>query len=143
MILSHPDRDRLVSLLTACPASSSCDDHRSMLLDAVLSAASVEPWVVPVNVITMKSVFTLIDLANGEIGTFAIVYPHEANMDRLKISVLDPLGAALIGRMEGDVVAFENREETRRYFVQKVLFQPERRFRESESGEPQQPSWIE
>jgi regulator of nucleoside diphosphate kinase len=135
MILTQPDRDRLTTLLKTSRTVTASGSSRSDLFESLSSAEIVEPWLVPDNIVTMNSVVNLIDLANGEIATYALVYPHDANVDRLKISVLAPLGAALIGRAEGDVVAFSGPAGTRRFFIQKVIFQPEQRFRETQTGE--------
>jgi regulator of nucleoside diphosphate kinase len=89
------------------------------------TAAIVSPSAVPETVVTMNSIVNLIDLANGLIRTCALVYPNDADIDRLKISVLAPLGAALLGRSQGDVVEFIVPAGTKQYLIQKVLFQPE------------------
>jgi regulator of nucleoside diphosphate kinase len=98
---------------------------RSALHTTVSTAAIVSPVAIPETVITMNSIVSLIDLENGLIKTCTLVYPSDANIDRLKISVLAPLGAALLGRSQGEVIEFSVPAGTKRYFIQKVLYQPE------------------
>lgn len=49
------------------------------------------------NVIRMGSTITYREDATGRTRTVTLVYPREANIDRHQISVLTPIGAALIG----------------------------------------------
>lgn len=56
------------------------------------------------DLVTMHSLFKYHNLTDDKIGEMTIVYPDEANLDERKISVLAPLGSALIGLREGDEV---------------------------------------
>lgn len=49
------------------------------------------------NVVRMGSTVTYREDATGRIRTVTLVYPREANIDQQRISVLTPIGAALIG----------------------------------------------
>jgi regulator of nucleoside diphosphate kinase len=49
------------------------------------------------NVIRMGSTVTYREDATGRIRTVTLVYPREADIDRQRISILTPIGAALIG----------------------------------------------
>jgi regulator of nucleoside diphosphate kinase len=125
MVLTQPDRDRLVNLLKTYTAHRALGNARSELYTVVNSADIVSPSAIPQSVVTMNSIVSLIDLTNGLIRTCTLVYPGEANVDRLKISVLAPLGAALLGRSEGESIEFTVPAGTKRFFIQKVLYQPE------------------
>jgi len=46
-------------------------------------------------------------LFNGNISTYQLVGPYESNLDENKISVLSPMGKALIGKEECDIVEVE------------------------------------
>lgn len=128
MILTQPDRERLVSLLKSSRNQPALGT-RAKLTEAVERATIVAPDVVPETVVTMNSIVRLIDTASGEITSFALVYPADANVDRLKISVLAPLGTALLGRSEGEIIEYAVPSGTKRFFIQKVMYQPEERFR--------------
>lgn len=127
MILTHPDRDRLVNLLRTynSPKPLSLGNARMALQTTVSTASIVSPSAIPETVVTMNSIVSLIDLADGLIKTCTLVYPGDANVDRLRISVLAPLGAALIGRSQGEVIEYTAPAGTKQYFIQKVLYQPE------------------
>jgi regulator of nucleoside diphosphate kinase len=53
------------------------------------------------NVVRMGSRVTYCDLANGRTRGITLVYPREADMARNRVSVLTPIGAALIGLRPG------------------------------------------
>lgn len=54
----------------------------------------------PKDYISMHSIVELIDLKSNEMVRHQIVFPEEADIDKQKISVLAPLGIALIGEKE-------------------------------------------
>ena len=71
-------------------------------LEAELKRAIiVDPKEVPTDVITMNSQADLVDLDTGEKVTFTVVFPRNANVDEGRISVLAPLGAAMLGYRAG------------------------------------------
>lgn len=49
------------------------------------------------NIVRMGSRVTYRDLANGRTRVITLVYPQDADMARNRVSVLTPVGAALIG----------------------------------------------
>ena len=72
----------------------------------------------------MRSRVRLRDLDDGELETFTLAYPGDRDLRGLRLSVLTPLGAALLGARVGDVVSA--RYGLSRVEVQDVLYQPER-----------------
>ena len=67
------------------------------------SAEIVAPNDVPADVITMNTCAELRDLDNGNRIRFTVVFPDEADIAQGKISVLSPVGAAMLGFRVGDV----------------------------------------
>ncbi|GAB1482477.1 nucleoside diphosphate kinase regulator [Treponema sp.] len=59
-------------------------------------------------VVVMDSMVTLIDPDDGESYTYQLVFPSEADISQGRISVLTPLGAALLGRREGESFTYES-----------------------------------
>lgn len=55
----------------------------------------------PNNVVSMNSLVTFVDLDTGEESTINLVYPMDANIEQMKISILSPVGTALIGLRVG------------------------------------------
>jgi regulator of nucleoside diphosphate kinase len=59
------------------------------------------------NVVTMQSQVRFIDDISGQQRTVTLVYPEDANVDAGKISILTPIGAALIGLSAGQSIEFQ------------------------------------
>jgi regulator of nucleoside diphosphate kinase len=88
-------------------------------------AKIVTPQEIPANVITMNSRVLLRDNDSGEEMTLTLVFPQDADVMEDKISVLAPIGTAILGYCEGDTVEWEVPDGLRRLVVEKVLYQPE------------------
>lgn len=80
---------------------------------------------VPKGVVTMHSRVRVRDLEDEDAESYTLVYPDEADINQGKLSVLAPLGTALLGTHVGDVVEFDAPAGTRRLKVERVLYQPE------------------
>jgi regulator of nucleoside diphosphate kinase len=59
------------------------------------------------NVVTMQSEVTFVDDISGQQRTVTLVYPEDADVDAGKISILTPIGAALIGLSAGQSIEFQ------------------------------------
>jgi regulator of nucleoside diphosphate kinase len=80
---------------------------------------------VPPDVVTMHSVVSLRDLDAGETEEYELVYPADADVANSRISVLAPIGTAVIGYRLGDVIEWPVPAGLRRLSVEGVV-QPER-----------------
>jgi regulator of nucleoside diphosphate kinase len=104
IVLSEADAQLLRGLLAARAASSRDHEHllelQAELERAVVCAASE----VPADVVTMHAHVQLLDVASGERRQFVLVLPAEADVSSQRISVLAPLGTAVLGYRQGDEV---------------------------------------
>lgn len=95
-------------------------------LEAELSRAQVvASSEIPQDVVVMNSKVRFIDLDTGEEMTYTLVFPEEANIDQNRISVLAPIGTALLGYRVGDTLEWEVPAGLRRLKVTEILYQPE------------------
>jgi regulator of nucleoside diphosphate kinase len=85
----------------------------------------------PPDVITMNSRAELLDLDSSERMELTVVFPRDANIDDGKISVLAPLGTAMLGQRVGDEFEWPVPYGRRRLKVLAILFQPERAVAET------------
>ena len=85
----------------------------------------VEPGNVPEGVVTMHSKVTVLDVKAEESETYTLVFPEDADINEGRLSVLAPLGTALLGTRVGQVVEFAAPAGPRRMKVEKILYQPE------------------
>ena len=96
LILNQADFQRLVSLVRAT------NSEVVELLEEELGRASVVPdGELPKDVVAMNSKVTFKDVESGKESVVTVVYPHEADIDEGKVSVLTPVGSALIGLRVG------------------------------------------
>ena len=80
---------------------------------------------IPADVITMHSTARLIDVETGEEMVYTLVFPHEADIDQHRISVLAPIGIAILGYRVGDSLEWQVPEGLSRLKVKEVIYQPE------------------
>lgn len=76
---------------------------------------------VPEDVITLNSEVELEDLEDGEVDTYTVVLPSEADANRKRVSVLAPLGMGMLGFREGDHFEWPVPSGTARYRVRRLL----------------------
>jgi regulator of nucleoside diphosphate kinase len=85
----------------------------------------VAPTRVGKDVVTMNSQVRVRDLDSDERETYTLVYPADANIDEGRLSVLAPLGAALLGAKERHVIECATPRGVRRMRIDRILYQPE------------------
>ena len=96
-------------------------------LEAELDNAEVVPsGRVPPDVVTMNSRVRFEDVASGESREITIVFPEDADASLGKVSVLAPVGTALLGLAEGQTISWPFPDGTSRQLrVVEITFQPE------------------
>jgi regulator of nucleoside diphosphate kinase len=80
---------------------------------------------VPSDLITMHSRVALLDVDTGEEMLFTLVYPEEGDVASGKITVLAPIGMAMLGYRVGDTFTWKTPDGLRRLRVTRVDYQPE------------------
>ena len=125
--ITKPDYERLAKLIEIAREREG-DANREYLerLEEELDRADVvQQKNIPADVITMRSTVRVKDLETGEEMIYRLVFPTEANYDEGKISVLAPIGTAMLGYRRGDVIEWQVPSGVRRLSVEEVLYQPE------------------
>jgi len=125
--ITEYDLDRLRKLVDAMESRDRKSRPYIAKLEEELDRAHVvEPSSISTDVITMNSTVRLQDLDSNEELTYKLVFPGTANAGLNAISVLAPIGTALLGYREGDVIEWEVPAGIRRLEVLEVTYQPER-----------------
>ena len=121
------DRQRLEKLIELIGERSRVTNHEYLrrLEHELERAETVAPAEVPVDVITMRSKVRLRDLDTDEEMVYTLVFPTEANFDEGKISILAPVGTAMLGYRVGSRIEWEVPSGRRRLKVEELLYQPE------------------
>jgi regulator of nucleoside diphosphate kinase len=104
--LTTQDYRQLSKLARA--AATTMPDIVSVLSDE-LERAHVLADGRPEHTVCMGSEVEFRDDASGRIQTVTLVYPDDADIAQRKISVLTPIGTALIGLSAGDSITWETR----------------------------------
>jgi regulator of nucleoside diphosphate kinase len=124
LYVTEPDMERLQALMEI--RSESDARYLATLEDELSHARVVSPEKVPKDVITMNSTVRLKDLDTGEEKIYTLVFPGDIKAIPGAVSVLAPIGTALIGYRAGDVIEWDVPAGTRRLKVLEVMYQPER-----------------
>lgn len=118
------DMDRLGRLVLAA-ISDAPDLEPLRALDRELDRAqAVRPEKIPPDVITMNSKLRMTDLQSGTQRIVTLVYPDQAN-DADRVSILSPLGTALLGYRVGDEIHWETPTGNLHLRIEELLYQPE------------------
>jgi regulator of nucleoside diphosphate kinase len=84
------------------------------LFDEIGRARISAPSKMPKNVVGMGSTVTYRDETTGREKSVTLVYPEDADITRLRVSVMTPIGVALLGLAEGASFYWDTRENQRR-----------------------------
>ena len=121
------DSRRLEMLIQGTRPNDKRDQGSVELLERHLDDAEVTPaHGIGPDVVTMNSEVRVRDVDTHEAIVFRVVFPRAADAAAGRISVLAPLGMAVLGRRVGEHVAWQTPGGLRRLQVDRVLYQPER-----------------
>lgn len=105
-------------------------DHREpesleSLRNELERADIVDSAEIPPDVVTMNSTVRLVDMETGEQEIVSLVFPPDADIDEGRISVLAPVGTAILGYRVGDTFTWAVPGGERQLRVKEVVYQPE------------------
>lgn len=126
ILITEEDMRRLTELVRQGRRAARRDrDHLAELDEELAGADVVGAADVSADVVTMHSTVRVRDLDKGTSAVYTIVFPVDADIASHRMSVLAPLGTALIGYRAGDLVEWTTPGGTKRLRIEEVLFQPE------------------
>ena len=124
IVISSRDLARLEALLE----SPALKRHPAAiaLSEELARAQILSPEQMPAGVVTMHSQVQCVDELHGEQHTLTLVYPHEADASRSHISVLAPVGSALLGLSVGQTIDWQTPQgRPLRLRASAIHYQPE------------------
>ena len=122
IIVTDADMDRLSRLARALKLSLFRDQLQLERLEQTLESADVTSLErIPRDVIRMNSRIRVLDFDTRKIERYTLVFPENANISTGWMSVLAPVGIALLGHRQGDVIETKVPGGTRRLRVERVL----------------------
>ncbi len=122
--ITNLDRERIKKILDELSErNQSSVKSVKKLEDELNRALIVDPRQVPQDVITMNSK-ALLQLNDEDIEV-SLVYPKDADLGTMKLSIFSPIGTAILGYKEGDTIEWEVPAGTSKIHIKKILYQPE------------------
>ncbi len=120
------DLDRLQNLIVD---AQSTEYRKSEYLDnlkmELQRAVIVAPQEIPPTVVTMNSTVELVDMDTNEVETYTLVFPEDADVSKGRVSILPPIGTAMLGYEIGDVFEWDVPAGKRHLRVGRIIYQPE------------------
>ena len=122
LYLTSQDLDRLERLVQI----STKTPNVVALEEEIEAAEVVERSEIPADVVTMNSRIRFVDEESGDETEVTLVYPSEADASAGRVSVLAPVGTALLGLSVGQSIEWPMPTgQSRRLRVVAVPYQPE------------------
>lgn len=126
VVITEADHAQLQLLIDSAKRNRpSGFEHFEILEQEIERARVVKSDSVPRNVVTMNSRVRVKDLNSGHVITYQIVFPRDADIALNRISVLAPIGTALLGFGAGTTVELQAPSGLRRFRILEVEYQPE------------------
>ncbi len=126
IFITQFDKERIEELIAVRDSGSDRDRKDLQELQEELQRAEVvAPADIPPNVVTMNSKMVLRDLETGENETYSLVFPKDSDIDNGAISVLAPIGTALLGYCVGDTITWPVPSGERALRIEEIIYQPE------------------
>jgi len=124
--ITDNDMRRLRELIMVARQFKKEEERYLQELEAELNRATIiKSQEVPPDVITMNSEVHLRDLNTKEEITYTLVFPDQADASQGRVSILAPIGTALLGYSVGDVIEWKVPAGVAKLKVEKIIYQPE------------------
>lgn len=125
ILIARNDHEKLSRLVANRLAADSSDREYLESLESELDRAEiVDSGDLPADVVAMNTEVTLRDLDTGDTKVYRLVYPTQTST-RNAISVLAPIGTAMLGYRVGDTIRWQVPRGIRRLEILQVLPQTE------------------
>nr|WP_319492584.1 nucleoside diphosphate kinase regulator [uncultured Desulfobacter sp.] len=126
ILITEFDLNRLERLLDLCWRQNIFNEEDLETLQKKISNCLVmQPEFIPNNIITMNSTFTVENEATKEQKTYTLVFPEKADIRGNKISILAPIGIAILGHKVGESIEWIAPSGPKKMTFTKIHYQPE------------------
>ncbi|HPC18859.1 MAG: nucleoside diphosphate kinase regulator [Kiritimatiellae bacterium] len=124
--ITATDRQRLNNMLESALAAENRDKtFLKELARELANAETVDPKSVPPHVVTMNSRVVVKDVASGETSEYTLVFPEQADVAQNRLSVVSPIGTAILGYAKGDTITWQTPGGPRQIRILDIPYQPE------------------
>ena len=126
IFITEFDKARLQELIAvATDFGKQQRDDLESLVGELSQAKVVEPKEIPADVVTMNSKVKLRDQKTDEVMEYTLVFPKDADYESGAISILAPVGTAILGYAVGDVIDWPVPSGIIHLHIEEILYQPE------------------
>lgn len=126
IIITAHDYTKLCEMLSMVREQKTIElKNIEVLGSEIKRARKVDPRTIVSDVVTMNSEIEVVDMDTNKPMRITLVYPEMANIRESRVSVLSPLGSALLGYKTGDTITFEVPKGTKKIRIDKIIYQPE------------------
>ncbi|HOZ36392.1 MAG TPA: GreA/GreB family elongation factor [bacterium] len=101
------------------------NDYDRALAAELTRAKILSSKTIPEDIVSMNSLVSFTDVQTGDDFSFWLVFPADADFEKNKISVVSPIGCALLGSKIGDLVIIETPAGQKKVKIKKILRQSE------------------
>jgi regulator of nucleoside diphosphate kinase len=122
--ITEADKERIERIIDSVLNCGEMSDESVRDLENEINRAMiVDSNQISSDVITMNS-RVLLHLDDEEMEV-SLVYPEDADLEKNKLSIFSPVGTAILGYSEGDMIEWEVPAGIMKIHVKKILYQPE------------------
>ncbi len=126
IVVTKIDYERLQRVIKLATGDKKIDPRNLLFLsNEIERAEKIDPKTIAPDFVTMHSQIEVNDLDTGKSMILSLVYPEKADFKKGLISVLSPLGCALLGYKSGDIISFDVPAGKKLMKIEKVVYQPE------------------
>ena len=120
------DYNRLNGMIVSMRKNNQKEYNDLLFLESELERAKrTNPRKITSEFVTMNSVIEVLDCDTNKAMEIKLVYPRDANFKLGRISVLSPLGSALLGYSVGSEISYKVPTGMKKMKISRIIYQPE------------------
>jgi len=127
IMITVSDYGRIMNLIDQLGDFFSKEQKENMekLKAELRRAVKVDSSNMPRDRIRINTTFEIKAVEEMESRTLSLVFPDQANMEKNRLSILSPVGTAVLGYRVGDIIQWRVPAGKKRFIITKILYQPE------------------
>ncbi len=100
-------------------------ENAEKLVMELKRAHKIDSYDIPRDCVTMNSIFEIKEVDESETRTLTLVFPEKANIEENRVSILSPVGTAVLGYRVGNVIQWKVPAGVKKFIITRMLYQPE------------------
>jgi len=121
------DYGRIMSMIDQMKNTFSKEqkENADKLVMELKRARRVHSMSIPRDCVTMNSCFEIKEVDESETRTLTLVFPEKANIEESRVSILSPVGTAVLGYRVGNVIHWKVPAGVKKFIITRMIYQPE------------------